>query len=248
LSASAEADGRALASAEADRRASELTLGDIDRDEAILESIAGLYGDTRAQLLKKAAFGGGVLFAALAASPSAEAGNVDVPILNFDLAFEYLQSSFYVSAADAGTVRRMAPEKRQWARVLGAHELAHVRILEKVLGERAVKKPFFDFRGVDENEDAFTRTAVAMEDLTTALLAGQAPRLTDKNLVAAVFSLLTTEARHAAWARRLAGFTPVVSPFDEPKPISEVRRVVRRTRFIAARPRTRSRKRPNFTG
>lgn len=225
-----------------------LTLGDIDRDEAVLEGIAGLYGETRAQLLRKAAFGGGALLAALGAAPPAAAASRDLAILNFDLVFEYLQSSFYVSAVEAGTVSRMAPDKRRWARVLGSHELAHVQILKKVLGDRAVRKPFFDFRGVNESEDAFTRTAVAMEDLTTALLAGQAPRLQDRNLVAAVFSLLTTEARHAAWARRLAGATPVVSPFDEPKSISEVRQVVRRTRFIAARPRTRSRNRPSFTG
>jgi hypothetical protein len=111
-----------------------------------------------------------------------------------------------------------------------------------------VARPFFNFRGVTESEAAFTRTAVAMEDLTVALLAGQAPHFRNPQLVAAAFSLLTTEARHAAWARRIAGFLPVANAFDEPKTIGEVDRVVRSTRFIASRPRTRGRGSPRFTG
>jgi hypothetical protein len=80
------------------------------------------------------------------------------------------------------------------------------------------------------------------------LLAGQAPHFPDRTLVSAAFSLLTTEARHAAWARRIAGFAPVANAFDEPKTLTEVNRVVRSTRFLASRPRTRSRRRPRLTG
>lgn len=225
------------------------TLGELDRDGAFVEGIAAVYGDSRAEFLRKAAFGGAALLAGLAAPPAlAAASKSDVEILNFDLVFEFLQSSFYVGAVQAGTVRRMPEAKRRWARVLGAHELAHVKILKSVLGRSAVAKPFFNFRGVTESEDAFTRTAVAMEDLTVALLAGQAPHFHDRGLVAAAFSLLTTEARHAAWARRIAGVVPVASAFDEPKSIAEVDRVVRSTRFIASRPRTGGRGKPKFTG
>ena len=227
-----------------------VTLEELDRDGAIVDSIAGLYGEPRAQFLRKAIFGGAVLLGALATPPLAAAGTArsDTTILNFDLVFEYLQSSFYLSAVREGTVARMPLPKERWARVLGAHELAHVRILKKVLGEKAVKKPFFNFRGVTESAEAFIKTAVAMEDLTVALLAGQAPRLRDRSLVAAVFSLLTVEARHAAWARRISGFVPVGSSLDQPKPISEVRRIVASTRFLAARPVARGHGRPRFTG
>ena len=226
------------------------TLEDLDADGAIVEGIAAVYGDSRAAFLRKAFFGGAALLAGLAAPPAdaANSGKRDVSTLNFDLVFEYLQSDFYVGAVREGTVAKMRPEKERWARVLGAHEIAHVGILKSVLGGNAVSKPFFNFRGVTESESAFTRTAVAMEDLTVALLAGQAPHFQDRKLVSAVFSLLTTEARHAAWARRIAGFVPVANAFDEPKTIAEVNQVVRSTRFIASRPRTLSRRRPRLTG
>jgi hypothetical protein len=225
------------------------TLDDIDRDEAIAEGLSVVFGESRAAFLRKAAFGSAALLAGLAA-PSALAASPkqDVSTLNFDLVFEFLQSSFYLGAVRDGTVAAMRPEKERWARVLGAHELAHVTILKSVLGTKAVAKPFFNFRGITESEAAFTRTAVAMEDLTVALLAGQAPKFHDRKLTAAVFSLLTTEARHAAWARRIAGFLPVSRAFDEPKTLAQVDRAVRATRFVASRPRTRSRRNPELTG
>jgi hypothetical protein len=227
------------------------TLEELDQDGAIVESIAALYGDSRAAFLRAAVFGGAALLAGLATPPSAEGAispRNDVLTLNFDLIFEHLQSSFYVGAVRQGTVAKMAPEKRRWAQVLGAHEVAHVKILKSVLGRKAVAKPFFNFRGVTESEDAFTRTAVAMEDLTVALLSGQAPRFHNRELVAAVFSLLTTEARHAAWARRIAGFIPVANAFDEPKTLVQVNNFVRSTRFLASQPLTLSRGAPRFTG
>ena len=226
-----------------------LTLDAFDQDGAIAEALDGLYGSSRAGFLRGAALGSAALLtgltapAALGATPKRESH-----ILNFDLVFEYLQSTFYVSAARVGTVQRMAPKKQVWAHTLGAHELAHVRILRSVLGRKAVRKPSFDFHGVTEDEAAFTRTAVAMEDVTVALLAGQVARFRDRGLVAAVFSLLTVEARHAAWARHLAGFIPVAKAFDPPKTLEGVDRVVKRTRFLASSPRTRSRRKPRFTG
>jgi hypothetical protein len=87
-----------------------------------------------------------------------------------------------------------------------------------------------------------------MEDLTVALLSGQAPRFHNRELTAAVFSLLTTEARHAAWARRISGAVPVVSAFDQPKTLREVNDFVFRTRFLASQPLTLSRRTPRFTG
>ena len=229
-----------------------LTLGHLDHDGALTEAAAAAYGESRAEFLRAASLAGGaVLVGAGIASGEADAASpkLDTRILNFDLVFEYLQSSFYLAAVREGTVRTMRPEKRRWANVLGAHEIAHVRILRRVLGRNAAKRPFFDFHGVTEDEQAFTRTAVAMEDLTVALLAGQAPRFSNRALTAAVFSLLTTEARHAAWARRLSGFRAVGPAFDQPKTLAQVSRTVAATRFIARRPRTMTRRRrPRNTG
>jgi Ferritin-like domain len=228
-----------------------LTLEQVDRDDALLEAVAELHGETRASFLRTAALGSGALLAALAAPPSAPAADqvTDVQILNFGLRFERLQATFYTEADSVGTVGRMAPPKQRWAEVLGAHERAHVRIIKKILGDRAGKRPFFDYHGVTESEDGFTRTAVAMEDLTVALLAGVTPQVHDRKLTAALFGLLTTEARHAAWARNIVKTTPAARAFDEPRSLDDVQATVARTRFVVARPRmTRRRRRPRFTG
>ncbi len=197
-----------------------------------------------------APFAGGALVAALAEPPTAEAAaRADQGILNYDLTFEYLQSTFYTEAERIGTIASMPRREAFWARVLGSHERAHVAILKSVLGRAAVRKPSFNFGGVTDDAEAFVKTAVAMEDLTVALLTGQLPVLRDRKLVAAVFSLLTVEARHAAWARRIRGFQPVRAAFDEPKRVAEVRRLVAATGFVASRRQTtKRRRRPRFTG
>jgi Ferritin-like domain len=230
----------------------DLTLEQLDGDGALQESIADLYGDTRAELLRKAVIGGTTLLAALASPPALAAEmskQNDVRIFQYALNFEYLQSSFYTETERAGTVARMEEAKAVWARTLGAHERAHVKIIKKVLGDAATKKPFFDFQGNTESEARFTRTAVAMEDLTTALLTGVTPALRSRGLVAAAFSLLTVEARHAAWARHLSGIVPVAGPFDRAKPVSEVDRIVASTRFTNTLvPKTTARVEPKFVG
>jgi hypothetical protein len=226
-----------------------LTLEQLDHDEALLESIAILHGETRAGFLRTAALGSAGLLAALAAPASAADGVTDVDILNFGLRFERLQATFYTQADELGTIHKMPARKQRWAEVLGAHERAHVRILKKILGGKAGKRPFFDFHGVTETDDRFTRTAVAMEDLTVALLSGVTPRVHDRKLTAALFGLLTTEARHAAWARNIVGTTPAAKSFDDARSLSSVRGTVAKTHFIAAAPRmTSKRSRPRFTG
>jgi Ferritin-like domain len=234
---------------EGDGAAVDVTLAELDRDGAIGEAMAVVYGDTRASFLYKAAIGGAGFAAALALPSRARAARLgDTGILNFDLVFEYLQSSFYTEADRVGTVQRMSKPLQTWARTLGAHERAHVAILKNVLGRAAVRSPFFDFRGVTDSPSRFLKTAVAMEDLTVALLVGQAARFKNRDLSAAVFSLLTVEARHAAWARHLVGVTPVRSAVDQPRTLAQVGTVVARTHFVARRPKVATRRSPHFTG
>jgi Ferritin-like domain len=226
------------------------TLAAVDTDEALTEAIARLCGETRAGALRTAALGSAAMLAALAAPDAADAAFApsDLEILNFGLRFERLQATFYTEADEIGTVRRMIPAKQRWAETLGAHERAHVKILASVLGSRAERSPSFDFHGATETDASFTRTAVAMEDLTVALLGGVTPRLRDRRLTAALFGLLTVEARHAAWARNIVGATPAADAFDRPRTLDGVRRVVRSTGFVASRPRTSGSRRPGFTG
>jgi hypothetical protein len=223
------------------------TLEAVDRDGALTEAIAGLCGSTRADFLRRSALGGAAMLAALA-DPAGAAPLSDVDILNFGLRFERLQATFYTQAEEMGTIATMNPGKRTWAQTLGAHERAHVRIIKSVLGRRAEGRPTFDFGEANETDEKFTRTAVAMEDLTVALLTGVTPKVHDRRLVAALFGLLTVEARHAAWARHIIGTNPAPDAFDEPKTLHQVQGVIARTRFVAQAPRTTARRSPRFTG
>ena len=225
------------------------TLAEVDRDDVLSEGLAGLYGHTRAEFLRASALGGAAMLGALLAPAPAVAALDDVGILRFGLRFEYMQAAFYTQAEQLGTIAGMPARKRQWARVLGAHERAHVKIIKQVLGPKAERSPFFDFRGNTETDDGFTRTAVAMEDLTVALLTGLMPQVQDPNLTAALFSLLTVEARHAAWARNIVGAVPAAAALDDPRSLPDVRDVIRSTRFIVRRPQTsRQRTKPQMTG
>ena len=227
---------------------SDLTLAAVDRDEALLEVVEALGGSTRAAFLRSAALGGAAMLTALATPSEALADVGDVGILQFGLRFERLQATFYTQADELGTIARMTDAKRRWARTLGAHERAHVRIIKHVLGDKAERRPFFSFGDATESTEAFTRTAVAMEDLTVALLSGVAPAIKDRGLTAAIFGLMTVEARHAAWARHIVGATPAPASMDRPRSLASVGRAVSRTHFIVQQPRMQAHSTPKYTG
>jgi hypothetical protein len=75
-----------------------------------------------------------------------------------------------------------------------------------------------------------------------------APLVRNRDVTAALFGLMTVEARHAAWARHIARAAPVPDAFDQPRTLASVSLAVRRTGFIARRPKTSKRGRPRFTG
>jgi hypothetical protein len=102
---------------------------------------------------------------------------------------------------------------------------------------------------VSSNEQAFIKTAVAFEDLTSALLKWQAPRLDSRSILAAVVTLHSVETRHAAWIRHEVGLSPVTSAFDKPASQAKMARLIASTHFVAARTRTARKKRaPRYTG
>jgi hypothetical protein len=223
---------------------SDLTLDQLDSDGAIRETLDGVT--SRASFLGKAFIGSAALLGALVAPGRAGAASPsDNAILNFALTLEYLQAAFYT---ETERLKAVGAELARVPRQLGAVERAHVSALRKVLGRKAVKRPLFDFRGVTEDQVKFLRTAVAFEDLGAAAYKGQATRLDSPALLAAAVAIHSVEARHAAWMRYLAGFTPAGRAFDEGKKEFEVRRIVASTRFIAARPRTAARRKPRYTG
>ncbi len=226
---------------------SDLTLETVDGDGAIVEALDRLTGDTRADFLGKAVVGGSALTAALAAPAVAKQRNTakDIAILRFDLTLEYLQAAMY---SEAERLRELKPRTLDWSRVVGANERAHVKAIKGLLGRDAVKSPKFNFRGVTEDDRVFTQTAVAFEDLTAALLKTQATQVDSRRVLAALVSLHSVEARHAAWIRHIAGIVPAAKAFDQPTSKAEVVKLVDATNFVASAPKTKGRRKPRFTG
>jgi hypothetical protein len=226
---------------------SDLTLEAVDRDGAIAEAVDRLTGGTRADFLRRAVIGGSALAAALELPAVAKTRNTanDIAILRFDLNLEYLQAAMYTEAERLGELR---PKTLEWSRVVGANERGHVKAIRALLGRDAVKSPSFNFRGVTEDDRVFTETAVAFEDLTAALLKTQALQLDSRRVLAAIVSLHSVEARHAAWIRHIAGIVPAGDAFDEPTSKAEVVDLVDSTRFVTSVPRTKGRRRPRYTG
>jgi len=214
----------------------------LDRDGALAE--AGLL--SRAGFLVAAASAGaGVALGALPAAAGAKVGRRDADVLNYALNLEYLQASFY---SEAERTKALTGDARRAARVVGAVERAHVSAFRGLLGRRAIKRPRYDFQGVTEENGAFLKTAVAFEDLAVAAYKGEAAKLRSPDVLASAIGIHTVEARHAAWMRYLNGAQPAMAAFDEPQTRKEIDRVVVATGFISSRPRTRSRRKPGFTG
>ena len=230
-----------------DVRLGDLELGVVDREGAVREAAEALHSRgelVRGALATAGALAAGMLLPRSAAAAEPSAG--DRSVLAYALSLEYLQDAFYT---EAERLRALTGARRTAAGVLGAVERAHVRAFRDLLGSSAPARPTFDFRGTTEEDDAFLRTAVALEDLGVAAYKAQAPHLSAPAVLQAAIGIHTVEARHAAWMRRLAGVQPAPSAFDEAAGRAAVQRTVASTRFVVRHlPRTTRTRAPRFTG
>lgn len=211
------------------------TVAGMDRDGAIAEAAERLPGDTRAELLKKGAWGGGAFLAGGAALglPALAAGQrsarQDTEILNFALTLEYLEAAFYAEALQrAGLSGRL----RRFAEVAGAHEAAHVALLRSVLGSNAVASPRFDFKGTTSSSRGFTATAIALEDTGVSAYTGQVNRVRSPRVLLTAARIQAVEARHASWIRHIAGEDPAPAALNPKANQKQVLAVVTSTGFI----------------
>ena len=167
------------------------TLEEVDRDGAIREAAAQVDPDTRAAFLKKAGIGLGAVAggsAFLGAMPAlASAASIpasDIAILNFALTLEYLEAAFYTEAVSNGKV--FNGETQNFARIVAAHEAAHVKALKSALGTKAVAKPKFDFRDTTSDQTKFEATATVLEDTGVQAYLGQVGNIKSPAILAAV--------------------------------------------------------------
>jgi hypothetical protein len=217
------------------RRRERVTVEVADPGTAIRDALNDADGRTRGNLLRRALVAGGTLTlggVAIAGLPrlarSAPSPSQDVRILNVVLLLEYLEEAFYADAVRRGA---LTGELRQFARVVGGHERAHVAFIAKTLGSAARKKPTFAFGDSTSDPAKFTAAALALEDLTVAAYNGQAANLT-KGTLGAAARIVSVEARHAAWIRFIAGEVPAPQPTDKPATADQVTARIRRTGFV----------------
>ena len=155
------------------------------------------------------------------------------------MTLEYLESAFYNEANASGALTDQ--RVKEFARITGAHENAHVKALKAVLGSKAVKSPRFDFGDTVTDEAKFKQTAQVLEDTGVAAYAGQGPNLLQRPIVKAALSIHSVEARHAAWIRyinsdggltRGFGGDPAPRAFDKALSEKAVLKAVTGTGFI----------------
>lgn len=207
-----------------------------DSDGALQETAAIAERHSRRGFLKSAglAAGGvaalsGGLFPVARASAATPRG--DVAILNFALTLEFLEAAFYgASLKSAG----LTGAHERFARTAYRHESAHVRALKAALGRAAVARPTFDFGAAVMSKDAFTATAITLEDTGVEAYQGQAPFITSDAVFKAAISIHPVEARHAAWIRSLSGQAPAPDSFNPALTKDAVLVAVNGTGFIKA--------------
>ena len=223
----------------------DFTLADVDRDGAIQETAAIAAGDTRMDFLRKGALGAGALMsggavlsalapAAMASSgaPPKALGKGDIGILNYALTLEYLEAAFY-NEATANLTSKLDARTGSFLKIVTADENAHVKALKKALGNKAVKKPKFDFKGTTADVDKFKATASVLENTGVHAYLGQVGNVKNPKVLAAAAAIVTIEARHAAEINSILGksITPD-GPFDTAFSAAKVLKAVKATGFI----------------
>jgi hypothetical protein len=202
---------------------------------AVRAAAAGDDSTSRERFLQRAIVAGGALVAGgviigglprLAAS--AQSPEQDVEIFNFALLLEYTQAAFY-----AETVERaeLTGELFEFAKVVANHERAHVDYLLEALGGDAREEPTTDFGNATSDADAFAAAAVTLEDVAVAAYNGQAANLT-KGALQAAATIISVDARHAAWVRSIIGEPPAADALDAPLTAEEATQRLEETGFI----------------
>jgi len=214
-------------------------LAAFDTDGALRESAARVNDLNRRSLLRGAGvLAGGVAVLAwlpgVASAQSLPKGDVD--ILNYALTLEYLEAAFY---EEANRGNALSGQLARFSKVVGAHEDAHVDALKETLGNKAVKKPGFDFQGTTESASTFAATAMVLEDTGVKAYQGQAPNIKTNAVLKAAISIHPVEARHAAWIRSIMSKgsgspSPAPDAFNPAADMATILAAVQGTGFLSA--------------
>ena len=185
---------------------------------------AGGAGATAAAL-------GGLVATGSETARSAPSAAQDAEVLAFILGVERIEAGFYAAIARTGA---LSGELAEFVTIVGGHEREHVSFLEQALGGAAPKAPPFtaDVAAVAGDPQRFVRTAAALEDAVVAAYNGQAANLRPETLAKAA-TIVSVEARHAAWIRDIGGLPPAENTTDEPLTSDGVRTALRRVGLLS---------------
>jgi hypothetical protein len=193
-------------------------------------------GSTRATVLRAAggaaalAAGGAVLGAAGGRSASlAASARQDAEILNLFLLLERVQEAFYRAAVES---RRLSGDLQAFATAAGGQERQHAAFFAERLGSRArPAPPRSDFGDALSTPERFGQAAIDLEEAALGAYVGQGANLS-RDALAPVATIVSVEARQAAWIRDLAGVSPAPRAADAALEPDEVLAGLRRRGFI----------------
>jgi rubrerythrin len=178
---------------------------------------------SRTQFIAAGAVVAGTAVAAgVAAGPIEDTGaqsDKDVEALQLILLLEYTENAFYKEALERGG---LSGEIEGYAEAVLDQEREHLAFVRKALGSKAPEPPSFDFGAATGDSDQFAATAAELEDLAVAAYNGQATNVSKPTLEAAA-TVVSVEARHAAWIRSIAGEPPAPDATDTPLAADQVR-------------------------
>jgi hypothetical protein len=200
-----------------------------DREHAEVEPEAAHAALSRAGLLGRlaaglgAALGAGAAAAGLASAIGAPGSGHDRAVFRFAITLEHLQVAFYTAALKSGN---LTGEVRQFAEVVAAEERKHLTYLSRAAGGHVVVAPAFTFSDALRDQKSFVAAAVSIEENGLAAYNGQAGNLSPDAL-ARVGRVISVEARHAAWARALAGMQPAPVAVDVPISAAAAQRAIK---------------------
>ncbi len=173
---------------------------------------------SRASFLR-VALGGGAVVAGGAAigtaadgeSVAAQSESADAEILNLFLKLEYVQEAFYRQAVRTG---RLEGPLLEFASTVVKQEARHAALLKRRLGRRADGRPRSDAGDLVRSPETFRSAAVDLEEAVIGAYLGQGANLSPAGL-RRIPTLVSVEARQAAWIRDIAGIPPAPRAADK---------------------------------
>ena len=185
------------------------TRGDFLKALAVAGAGAAAGSAVLADSANAQTYGGQYQYDSGAAAAPASGGGGDLDIANFALTLEYLESTFYATALDAGVLSGNALAVVE---ALAAHEAAHVDALIGLItqfGGTPVEQPQFVFPpDAFSSQASILNLAGTFEPVGVGAYLGAAPMIQSPDVLAAAGSIAGVEGEHVVAVNWLLGVVP----------------------------------------